>query len=243
MAAPRTPETSVFTRIINGDIPGRFVWADDVCVAFATIEPQTPGHVLVVPRIVFDSYVDANDATVAHLSVIAKRIAAAQVRVFDALRPGIVVLGLDVPHLHIHVLPLHEAADIAPSAARAADDAQLGQPEINLGIIPTGGASSCPCGWTRPPSPEPPLAVLFFSAFVPAPMPAAAAGGRVQFAVIRASRPHLGRRGATTRIGDRLGGVSRCVPTRPARSLADTGAPPAPDACAFTTTEEKALLR
>ena len=122
MAAPRTPETSVFTRIINGDIPGRFVWADDVCVAFATIEPQTPGHVLVVPRIVFDSYVDANDATVAHLSVIAKRIAAAQVRVFDALRPGIVVLGLDVPHLHIHVLPLHEAADIAPSAARAADE-------------------------------------------------------------------------------------------------------------------------
>ena len=125
MAAPRTPETSVFTRIINGDIPGRFVWADDVCVAFATIEPQTPGHVLVVPRIVFDSYVDANDATVAHLSVIAKRIAAAQVRVFDALRPGIVVLGLDVPHLHMHVLPLHRATDIAPSAARAVGEEDL----------------------------------------------------------------------------------------------------------------------
>ena len=130
--SPATPGVSVFTRIINGDIPGRFVWADDVCVAFATIEPQTPGHVLVVPRIVFDSYVDANDATVAHLSVIAKRIAAAQVRVFDALRPGIVVLGLDVPHLHIHVLPLHEAADIAPSAARAADDAQLDEAMTRL---------------------------------------------------------------------------------------------------------------
>lgn len=134
MTAPKTPknteatentETSVFTKIINGDIPGRFVWADDVCVAFATIEPQTPGHVLVVPRIAHESYIDASEPTIAHLSVVAKRIAAAQVRVFDAVRPGIVVLGLDVPHLHIHVLPLHRAADIAPSSARPASAEEL----------------------------------------------------------------------------------------------------------------------
>lgn len=131
MAAPKTnetteaTETSVFTKIINGDIPGRFVWADDVCVAFATIEPQTPGHVLVVPRIARESYIDANEPTVAHLAVVAKRIAAAQVRVFDAVRPGIVVLGLDVPHLHIHVLPLHRAADIAPSSAQPASAEEL----------------------------------------------------------------------------------------------------------------------
>ena len=117
-----TAETSLFTKIIDGDIPGRFVWADDVCVAFATIEPQTPGHVLVVPRIAHESYIDADDATVAHLSVVAKRIAATQVRVFDAVRPGLVVLGLDVPHLHIHVLP---ATDIAPSAARAVGEEDL----------------------------------------------------------------------------------------------------------------------
>lgn len=120
-----TAETSLFTKIIDGDIPGRFVWADDVCVAFATIEPQTPGHVLVVPRIARESYIDANEPTVAHLAVVAKRIAAAQVRVFDAVRPGIVVLGLDVPHLHIHVLPLHRAADIAPSSARPASAEEL----------------------------------------------------------------------------------------------------------------------
>ena len=131
MTAPETAkalkaaETTVFTKIINGDIPGRFVWADDVCVAFATIEPQTPGHVLVVPRIARESYIDANEPTVAHLAVAAKRIAAAQVRVFDAVRPGIVVLGLDVPHLHIHVLPLHRAADIAPSSARPASAEEL----------------------------------------------------------------------------------------------------------------------
>mgnify|MGYP000618358527 CR=1 FL=1 len=72
------PEPSIFTRIIAGEIPGRFVWADDVCVAFATIEPQTPGHVLVVPREQVTTLVDADEATVAHLAVVARRIAATQ---------------------------------------------------------------------------------------------------------------------------------------------------------------------
>ena len=120
-------EPSVFTRIIAGQIPGRFAWADEVCVAFATIEPQTPGHVLVVPREQVESYIDADDATIAHLAVVARRIAATQVLVFKAVRPGIAVVGMDVAHLHIHVLPLHEAADIAPSRARQADGAALDQ--------------------------------------------------------------------------------------------------------------------
>ena len=127
-----TAETSLFTKIIDGDIPGRFVWADDVCVAFATIEPQAPGHVLIVPRIAHESYIDANEPTIAHLSVVAKRIAATQVRVFGAVRPGIVVLGLDVPHLHIHVLPLHKAADIAPSSARVAGGDELDETMARL---------------------------------------------------------------------------------------------------------------
>ncbi|QPL04650.1 MULTISPECIES: HIT family protein [Actinomyces] len=119
------PEPSVFTRIINGEIPGRFVWADDVCVAFATIEPQTPGHVLVVPREQVTTLIDADEATVAHLAVVARRIAATQVRVFVALRPGIVVVGLDVPHLHVHVLPLNQASDVNPASARPAEAAEL----------------------------------------------------------------------------------------------------------------------
>jgi len=89
-SAGRAPvEPSVFTKIINGQIPGRFVWADDVCVAFATIEPHTAGHVLVVPRHQFESFTDADEATVSHLAVVARRIAATQMRVFDAARPGL----------------------------------------------------------------------------------------------------------------------------------------------------------
>ena len=112
-SAGRAPvEPSVFTKIINGQIPGRFVWADDVCVAFATI--------LVVPRHQFESFTDADEATVSHLAVVARRIAATQMRVFDAARPGLVVVGFDVPHLHIHVLPLYKISDIDPAHARAA---------------------------------------------------------------------------------------------------------------------------
>ena len=119
------PEPSIFTRIIAGEIPGRFVWADDVCVAFATIEPQTPRHVLVVPREQVTTLVDADEATVAHLAVVARRIAATQLRVFGALRPGILVVGLDVAHLHVHVLPINEVADINPACARPAAGTEL----------------------------------------------------------------------------------------------------------------------
>ena len=96
---------TVFTRIIDGTIPGRFVWADETCVAFATIEPHTDGHVLVVPRQEVGSYVDASDELVAHLAVVARRIGATQTRVFDAERAGVMVVGYGVDHLHVHVLP------------------------------------------------------------------------------------------------------------------------------------------
>ena len=116
-AEPASAEPSVFTKIIEGQIPGRFVWADDICVAFATIEPHTPGHVLVVPRRQFESFTDADEATVAHLAVVTRRIAATQVRVFDAARPGLVVVGFDVP--------LYKTTDIDPAHARAASGETL----------------------------------------------------------------------------------------------------------------------
>lgn len=146
-AAPaQAIEPSVFSLIIAGRIPGRFVWADDVCVAFATIEPQVPGHVLVVPREQVVSYIDADDATVAHLAVVAKRIAATQVRVFDAVRPGIEVVGLDVPHLHVHVLPLRQAADINPASAAPASAEELDEAMTRLraGLVEDGWGAFVP---------------------------------------------------------------------------------------------------
>jgi diadenosine tetraphosphate (Ap4A) HIT family hydrolase len=96
---------TLFTRIIEGDIPGRFVWSDDVCVAFATIAPISDGHVLVVPRAEVDRFTAATDELLAHLMSVAKVIGSAQETAFGAPRAALLVAGFEVPHLHLHVLP------------------------------------------------------------------------------------------------------------------------------------------
>lgn len=97
--------STLFTRIIDGEIPGRFVWADDRCVAFATIAPITDGHLLVVPRDEVPRFTDADDDLLAHLMRVAKVIGTAQQTAFDAPRAALLVAGFEVPHLHLHVLP------------------------------------------------------------------------------------------------------------------------------------------
>jgi histidine triad (HIT) family protein len=97
--------STLFTRIIDGEIPGRFVWADEACVAFATIAPITDGHVLVVPRAEVARFTDADDDLLAHLTRVAKRIGTAQQEAFGAPRAALLVAGFEVPHLHLHVLP------------------------------------------------------------------------------------------------------------------------------------------
>ena len=96
---------SVFTRIINGELPGRFVWSDERCVAFLSITPLRPGHTLVVPREEIDHWVDADDDLVAHLMRVGRRIGAVAVQTWDAPRAGVVIAGFEVPHLHVHVFP------------------------------------------------------------------------------------------------------------------------------------------
>ena len=109
---------SIFTKIIDGQIPGNFVWADDQCVAFADINPHTDGHVLVVPRQEVSSYLEASDELLAHLTVVAKRIGQAQVKAFDAPRSGLAIVGFDVDHLHLHVLPIHQGGDLDSTKVR-----------------------------------------------------------------------------------------------------------------------------
>jgi diadenosine tetraphosphate (Ap4A) HIT family hydrolase len=96
---------SLFSRIIQGDIPARFVWRDERCVSFLTIAPLRPGHALVVPRQEVDEWTDAEDDLVGHLMVVAKHIGAAQKAGFQAPRAGLVIAGFEVPHLHVHVFP------------------------------------------------------------------------------------------------------------------------------------------
>ncbi|WP_370894881.1 HIT family protein [Janibacter sp. GXQ6167] len=107
---------TLFTKIINGEIPGRFVWADDVCVAFLTIEPLTDGHTMVVTRDEIEQWTDADDATWTHVQQVAKTIAEAQQAEWGVPRIGMLLEGFLVPHLHIHVWPAASAADFDPHA-------------------------------------------------------------------------------------------------------------------------------
>lgn len=105
---------TLFTKIINGEIPGRFVWSDETCVAFLTIEPLTDGHVMVVPRAEIEQWTDADEETWAHLQRVAGIVARAQQAEFEAPRIGMLLEGFLVPHLHVHVWPAHSPEDFDP---------------------------------------------------------------------------------------------------------------------------------
>ncbi|MGG7101836.1 HIT family protein [Rhodococcus sp. 24CO] len=121
---------SVFSAIINGDLPGRFVWEDDDVVAFLTIAPVTQGHVLVVPRTEVDQWQDVDPELFAKVTAVARTMGQAVRKAFDAPRAGLLIAGLEVPHLHVHVFPAYtmgnfdiSGADPSPSP-ESLEDAQ-----------------------------------------------------------------------------------------------------------------------
>ena len=132
---------SVFTEIIAGNIPGRFAWADDVCVAFGTHEPINDGHMLVVPRQEVSKFTDLDEETFAHLSVVAQRIGKAQELIFGVPRAMVIIAGMEVPHVHLHVIPARSEADIRfENAQRGVDSAVLdaGVAGVREGLIKLG---------------------------------------------------------------------------------------------------------
>ena len=104
---------TVFSRIISGEIPGTFVWRDDRCVAFLSINPLAHGHVLVVPIEEVDHWIDASPDLVAHLFEVTRVIGVAQHRAFQCERIGVIIAGYEVPHTHVHVVPTNSMAQLA----------------------------------------------------------------------------------------------------------------------------------
>jgi len=97
---------SIFTRIIDGELPARFVWRDDTSVAFLPLELLNRGHVLVVPRLEVDHWIDLPPDVVAHLATVSQTIGRAQQQAFSPVRIGMLIVGFDVPHVHLHVVPV-----------------------------------------------------------------------------------------------------------------------------------------
>ena len=103
---------SIFSRIIAGELPARFVWKDDSCVAFLSIRPLRPGHTLVVPRAEIDHWLDLDSGLLAHLSETAQAVGKAQMAGFKPERIGLMLAGLEVPHCHFHVVPIRALHDL-----------------------------------------------------------------------------------------------------------------------------------
>jgi histidine triad (HIT) family protein len=103
---------SIFTRIINGEIPCYKVAEDDRFIAFLDVRPLKPGHTLVVPKKEVDYIFDLDEETLAGMMVFVRKIALAMKEVIDCRRIGVAVLGLEVPHAHIHLIPLTRETDM-----------------------------------------------------------------------------------------------------------------------------------
>lgn len=114
---------TVFSKIIAGEFPGTFVWKDDRCVAFLSINPLRAGHVLVVPREEIDHWLDCPADLRDHLMEVGHQIGSALFEVYQPEKVGLMIAGLEVPHLHIHLVPIDTVHDLdfanaAPSVER-----------------------------------------------------------------------------------------------------------------------------
>ncbi|MBA2282039.1 MAG: HIT family protein [Actinomycetota bacterium] len=109
---------TLFTRIIEGELPGRFVWRDDRCVAFLSIGPINPGHTLVVPIAEVDHWIDVEPATMARCAEVAQLVGKAVQAAFGRSRVGLMVAGLEVPHTHLHVIPFDTEGELRFERAR-----------------------------------------------------------------------------------------------------------------------------
>jgi histidine triad (HIT) family protein len=117
---------SVFSKIISGDLPGHFVWKDELSVAFLSINPIASGHTLVIPKLEVDHWLDLPPEINAHLVQLAQMIGNAQMVAFNPLRVGMIIAGLEVPHTHLHVIPMEGMQDLDFSRATiTADQSEL----------------------------------------------------------------------------------------------------------------------
>lgn len=103
---------TIFSRIVKGEIPSYKIAEDDKYYAFLDINPLAEGHTLVIPKAEVDYLFDLDDATLAGLILFSKRVAKAIEKAVPCKRIGVAVLGLEVPHAHIHLVPLNKESDV-----------------------------------------------------------------------------------------------------------------------------------
>jgi histidine triad (HIT) family protein len=116
---------SIFTKILKKEIPGHFVWEDDLCFSIMTIQPIRDGHLMVIPKLEVNHWDDVPPETAGHLMLVAQKIAKAIKAVIPCKRIGVSVIGLEVPHTHIHLIPIDNMGDLDFSLAKEMSQKKL----------------------------------------------------------------------------------------------------------------------
>lgn len=117
---------SVFSKILDGRLPGHFVHRDDRCAAFLSINPIRPGHTLVVPVQEISHWIDLSPELNAHLMQVSQRVGKAQMKILAPQRIGMIIAGFEVPHAHLHLVPITDESQLSfANAAREVDHGEL----------------------------------------------------------------------------------------------------------------------
>ncbi len=140
---------TLFTAIINGDLPGRFVWEDELVVGFLTIAPISPGHTLIVPRLEVDHWLDAPSDLVAHTIEVARSVGEAIREAFRPVRVAMLVAGFEIPHMHVHVLGAASEEELKFENARPdtpAAELDAARDAIRAALLGHGHGDTVPSG-------------------------------------------------------------------------------------------------
>jgi len=148
---------SIFTRIINGEIPSHKVAETDEFIAFLDVRPMTEGHTLCVPKREVDYYFDQTDDEIAGLAVFSKAVALAIKQVVDCKRVAVGVLGLEVPHAHVHLVPIVTEKDMRFGKSVEVSADRMGELRVAIAAAyaRTPRSESAGSGSTTPEAPTP----------------------------------------------------------------------------------------
>lgn len=125
---------SIFTKIINGEIPSHKILEDENYLAFLDIRPIREGHTIVIPKKEVDYFFDLDDETYAGLMLFCKKVAKKIKTVITCHKIGVVICGIEVPHVHVHLIPIDSVSDIDFAKAKPADQGSLAQTAIKINI-------------------------------------------------------------------------------------------------------------
>ncbi len=118
-------KASVFTRIIERELPSEIIYEDERTIVILTLEPHNPGHMLVIPKVQVDRFYDLQTADYDAVMRVVKQMSVLAQEVFNPVRVGLAVVGFEVPHVHVHVIPMNAIADLDHTKAAPASHQEL----------------------------------------------------------------------------------------------------------------------